>query len=74
MPHLLSESGFEFFYYSNEQDEPMHLYVHKGVAEGKIRIEQDIEVDYMAGFSGYEISELIGIVQENLERIKMKIV
>jgi hypothetical protein len=36
MPTVLIEQGFRFFFWSNENDEPMHIHVEKGGAEGKI--------------------------------------
>ncbi|MBO9684061.1 MAG: DUF4160 domain-containing protein [Flavisolibacter sp.] len=39
MPTLLNEKGFRFFFYSNENSEPIHIHVKKGQAEGKIWLE-----------------------------------
>jgi len=36
MPTVLLINGFRFFFYSNENNEPIHIHVTKGNAEGKI--------------------------------------
>jgi len=36
MPTILRKDGFRFYFYSNENDEPAHIHVEKGDAEGKI--------------------------------------
>jgi hypothetical protein len=35
MPTILLISGFRFFFYSNESQEPMHVHVSKASADGK---------------------------------------
>ena len=35
MPTVLTVQGFRFFFWSNESDEPIHVHVEKGGAEGK---------------------------------------
>ena len=45
MPTILLLEGFRFFFYSNENDEPAHIHVKKGDAEGKIWLEPDLEID-----------------------------
>lgn len=58
MPTLLLLKGLRFFFYSNEGNEPMHVHVMKGNAEGKLWLEPSIKVVYWvycgrgAGYSG----------------------
>lgn len=40
MPKILFKKGFNFFFYSNENNEPAHIHVSKGTADGKIWLEQ----------------------------------
>ncbi|MBN8719086.1 MAG: DUF4160 domain-containing protein [Sediminibacterium magnilacihabitans] len=42
MPTVLLENGFRFFFYSNENEEPMHIHVKRGNAIGKIWLEPEI--------------------------------
>ncbi len=41
MPTVLRLQGFRFFFYSNENDEPMHVHVEKAEAVGKIWLEPE---------------------------------
>ena len=42
MPTLLLLNGFRFFFYSNENTEPIHVHVKKGDATGKIWLESEM--------------------------------
>lgn len=47
MPTLLIESGFRFFFYSNEH-EPMHVHVTKGDSFAKVELDTlNVPHDYM---------------------------
>jgi hypothetical protein len=54
MPTILRMNGFRFFFYSNENDEPAHVHVEKGDAEGKIWLEPNLTAAYFRGFSSAE--------------------
>jgi hypothetical protein len=43
MPKLLLLKGLRFFFYSNENNEPVHVHIMKGSAEGKIWLEPSLE-------------------------------
>ncbi len=47
MPTVLIVSGWRFFFYANERNEPMHVHCQKGNAEAKYWLDAD----------GYDISE-----------------
>lgn len=72
MPTLLLIDGFRFFFYSNENNEPIHVHVTKGDADGKIWLEPTIEIAYMHVFSIKEIKEIMQLVEKNLEQFKSK--
>ena len=72
MPTVLFTHGFRFFFYSNENDEPMHVHVDKGEANAKIWLEPKIETAYMHGFSGSEINQVIKITEEEIVTLKTK--
>jgi hypothetical protein len=72
MPTLLVIDGFRFFFYSNENNEPIHVHVTKGVADGKIWLEPTFEIAYMHQFSNKEIKDIMRHVQENYEQFKTR--
>lgn len=49
MPTLLNEKGFRFFFYSNENNELIHIHVKKGHVEGKIWLELFIVIAWLHG-------------------------
>jgi hypothetical protein len=72
MPTLLLLNGSRFFFYSNENNEPMHVHVTKGDANGKIWLEPSIEIEYLIGFSNSEQKDILEAVQINSEKFKKK--
>jgi hypothetical protein len=66
MPKVLFFKGYEFFFYSNEGNEPMHIHVGKAGAIGKIWLEPKVEVCYLYGFSPKERKEILFIVHDQL--------
>ncbi|MBO9203481.1 MULTISPECIES: DUF4160 domain-containing protein [Niastella] len=72
MPTLLNLHGIRFFFYSNENNEPIHVHVTKGNANGKIWLEPLLEVEYLLGFTNSEQKIIIEAVQEHCEYFKKK--
>lgn len=72
MPAVLFINGFKFFFYSNENDEPVHIHVKKGNAEGKIWLEPKCAIAYLHGFTYAEEKNILEIVNVNFEILKTK--
>jgi Domain of unknown function (DUF4160) len=53
-----------FFFYSNENNEPIHVHIEKGDASGKVWLEP-ITVEYLNGFSVRVEREIIAIINQN---------
>ena len=70
MPRVLFEKGYEFFFYSNEGTEPMHIHVGKAGSVGKIWFEPRLKIQYLYGFSPVERKEILEIADLNLEFLK----
>jgi len=70
MPTALRVSGFRFFFYSNEGNEPMHIHVEKGDAVDKMWLEPVLEQEYFYGFTVKERKQIIEIVTANLNLFK----
>ncbi|MEO5967980.1 MAG: DUF4160 domain-containing protein [Ferruginibacter sp.] len=72
MPTVLFVQGFRFFFYSNENDEPIHIHVEKADAEGKLWLEPIVKVAYMHGFTHKQKSQIMQIVLVNIVILKEK--
>lgn len=72
MPTLLFIKGLRFFFYSNENNEPAHVHITKGSANGKVWLLPVISVAYLYGFSNSEERDIIEIINNNYEQFKMK--
>ena len=70
MPTVMNKDGFRFFFYSDEGNEPAHIHVVKGDAEGKIWLEPKSKVAYLNGFTKAEMKQITVIVFEYLEQFK----
>jgi hypothetical protein len=64
MPTILRQSGFRFFFYSNENDEPPHIHIEKGDASAKVWLDP-IEFENAYDFSSREIKQIQEIVTIN---------
>jgi hypothetical protein len=72
MPTVLVENGFRFFFYSNENEEPMHIHIEKGGAEGKVWIASDVQIAYMNGFTRTEERQIMEIISAEMVTLKKK--
>lgn len=72
MPKILFKKGFNFFFYSNENNEPAHIHVSKGTADGKIWLEPTFSIAYLYGFTSSEEKDIIEITTENFQLFKSK--
>ena len=72
MPTILRIDGFRFYFYSNENDEPPHIHIEKGEADGKIWLEPIMETAYMYGFTNHEIKQIAVIAFKYSEQFKTK--
>jgi hypothetical protein len=72
MPNVLFIRGFRFFFYSNESNEPPHIHVSKGGADGKLWLLPIVAVAYLYGFTNSEEKDIIEIATANSELFKSK--
>lgn len=72
MPTVLILNGFRFFFWSNENNEPIHIHVEKADGLGKIWLESQIEIAYMNEFSKKEVNQIMEITEANRELFKNK--
>jgi len=69
MPTLFEINGYRFFFYSNENNEPVHIHVSKGGAEAKYWLIPDLDEVYAYGFKAKERKEIKILVKENADKI-----
>lgn len=67
MPTILRLLGFRFFFYSNEGNEPPHVHIEKGDAEGKYWLDP-VEEDSMDGFSNSEEKQVRKIITDHQQK------
>ncbi len=72
MPTLLTINGIRFFFYSNENKEPIHVFVTKGGASGKVWLEPEIEIVYLNAFTRNEEKIIFDIIKLNVAEFKIK--
>ena len=71
MPTVLFINGFRFYFFSNENNEPMHVHVEKSGGNGKKWLEP-FEVEYFYGFTAKQQNQILKLAQEHLETFKTK--
>lgn len=71
MPTVLRIHGFRFFFYSNEGNEPPHIHVEKGDANGKYWLEP-ISTAYSYRFTPAELRKIEQILFERKGSFKQK--
>ena len=72
MPTVLFLNGFKFFFYSNENNEPIHVHKEKADSEGKVWLEPIITIAYLHKFSAKEVKDILNIIDDNVEQFKTK--
>jgi len=66
MPVVLFINGFRDFFFSNENDEPVHIHVEKADATAKFWLNP-IELVYNFGFSSRELRQIKELTEKNIE-------
>jgi Domain of unknown function (DUF4160) len=64
MPVVLFVNGFRFFFFSNENEEPIHIHVEKGDAAAKFWLNP-LELEYNFGFSSRELRQIKELTEMN---------
>ncbi len=66
MPTVLRVDGHRFFFFSNEGNEPPHIYVQKAEKYAKIWL-QPIRVAESIGYTSKELRHVQDIITEHLQ-------
>ena len=70
MPTVFYFRGYRFFFYSNENDEPVHIHIEKAESSAKFWLEPKIAEAYSYGFTSKQRKEIKEIILENIGRFK----
>ena len=65
MPTILIVNGFRFYFYSNENDEPIHIHIEKAEGNAKYWLEPELQEEYSYGFKAKQRKEIEQIISEN---------
>jgi hypothetical protein len=69
MPTILRRDGYRFFFYSNEDGEPVHIHVIREKTEAKFWLSP-ARAARNAGFPAHELGRILKMIDENEEIIK----
>lgn len=64
MPTVLRTSGYRFYFYSHEPNEPPHVHVDKAGASAKVWLEP-LSVARNTGFTARELAQVVRLVQHS---------
>ena len=67
-PTVLRETGFHFFFYSRETNEPPHIHVRKGGAVAKFWLDP-VELAEIHAFNPNERRQIIATIVERQEEL-----
>lgn len=71
MPEIFRQDGFVFFFYMNENREPVHVHVRHAGGFAKFWMEP-IELDFSAGMKTQEVARAEKLIVENEQLIRRK--
>ena len=69
MPTILIVNGYRFFFYSNENDEPIHVHIEKAEGNAKYWLEPDLEEAYSYCFTTRQRKEIRLITANNQQQL-----
>jgi hypothetical protein len=64
MPTVLRNSGYRFYFYSHEPNEPPHVHMDKAGASVKVWLKP-VAIARNVGFAPRELAEVIRLVQQS---------
>ena len=69
MPTVLRLKGYRFFFFSNDENEPMHIHVDSDDKYAKFWLEP-VQLAKSAGYNAKELSEIRKLITENLSVLR----
>jgi hypothetical protein len=71
MPEVFRTEGYVFFFYSNENNEPIHVHVRRAGGFAKFWIEP-VLLDHSEGMKTQELSRAEQLIVEHLDVIRRR--
>jgi hypothetical protein len=71
MPTVFIINGFRFFFYSNENDEPVHVHIEKAEDSAKFWLSP-VALEYNYGFNSAELKQIENIIRQNSDKLILK--
>jgi hypothetical protein len=68
MPTVLKIGAYRFFFYANENNEPLHIHIQHERALAKFWLKP-VSYARSTGFSAHELSKLNKLVEENQQSL-----
>lgn len=69
VPTVKKIRGYRFYFYSNENDEPIHIHIEKAEGSAKYWLES-IEEVYSYDFTVKQRKEIKQLIEDNCEEFK----
>lgn len=70
MPTILRIGPYRFFFFSEENGEPVHVHVIREQTEAKVWVRPTVEVAVNEGFAQHELRKIVRLVEANRELIE----
>ena len=70
MPTILRIGPYRFFFFSEENGEPVHVHVIREQTEAKVRVRPTVKVAVNEGFAQHELRKIARLVEANRELIE----
>jgi hypothetical protein len=69
MPTVFYFKGYRFYFFSKENDEPVHMHVEKAEASAKFWLVPRVREEYAYGSSGKQRQEIKQIIIKNISTL-----
>ena len=69
MPTVLRIGAFRFFFYSNENAEPVHIHIQSGEDEAKYWLNP-LKLGWNRGFNQRQLSQIEQHINDNLDMLR----
>lgn len=69
MPTIFIVNGYRFYFYSNENDESIHIHIEKAEGNAKYWLEPELKEAYSYGFTTRQRREIRQIINNHQQQL-----